>query len=187
VPATFSAILTLAACSLLECRDMLGSRCDPYRLRLPEAEGVYRPTGPRTTRSTMTIAHGLRCPRDLQFYRAAKATSKVGHRLPPLSSFVIGSKRKRTFQHYVNEPIGAPIPGQLHHRSGTRWISRVDQRGISDLKLARWLKGQTWLRRPVPTNMSPLANLVRSTARDVAKSMGHDLRRCSIMRGLAWR
>src|SRR6266516_61365 len=91
VPAAFPAILPLAEFSLLERREVLGSRCDPYRLRLPEAEGVYGPARPRATRTAMTIAHLFRCPRHLQFYCAAKAASKVRHWLPPSSSFVIAA------------------------------------------------------------------------------------------------
>jgi hypothetical protein len=94
VPAAFPAILTLAEFSPLERRDVLGSQCDPHRLRLPQAEGVYRPARPRATRTAMTIAHRFRCPRHLQFYCAAKAASKVRQWLPPSSSFVIAASAK---------------------------------------------------------------------------------------------
>ena len=59
VSAALRAILALAELRLLKLRDMFGTRFDPHRIRLPEAEGVDRPAGPRTARPAMTVAYGL--------------------------------------------------------------------------------------------------------------------------------
>jgi hypothetical protein len=111
VPAAFHAILTLAEFSLLKCRDMLGSRCDPHRFRLPEAEGVYKPVGPRTTRSTMTIAHGLRCPPRPPVLLRRKS-SFLSERWAFSFEFVrdIGSKREGHSDITLTNQIGAPHP-----------------------------------------------------------------------------
>ena len=79
VTAAFLAILTLAEGSLLECCDVLGPGFDLHCFRLPETEGIYRPAGPRATRTAMTIAHALGRSSDLNLNCAAKTFSNVAH------------------------------------------------------------------------------------------------------------
>jgi hypothetical protein len=58
--AALRAILALAELRYLKHHEMFRTRFDPHGVRLPEAEGVHGPAGPRTTRPAVTIAHGLR-------------------------------------------------------------------------------------------------------------------------------
>ena len=94
VPAAFRAIPALAELGLLKRRNMLVPRRDLHGLRLPEAEGIHRPAGPRTTRTAMTVAHGLRCTSDLQPNGSAKASSQMSH--PPSFQLRSSAVRQQT-------------------------------------------------------------------------------------------
>src|SRR4051794_4179960 len=77
--AALRAVLALAHRSLLERRDVLRSRGDPHRFRLPQGERIYRSAGPRTAGTAVAIAHSFRRARDLDFDRTAKTASSVLH------------------------------------------------------------------------------------------------------------
>src|SRR5690242_15335966 len=86
VAAALRTILALTELGPLERRDMLGSGRDPHSLRLPEAEGGHRCSGPRTARPAMAITHALGRSGDFDFDRSAKATSKMSHMIVSLKS-----------------------------------------------------------------------------------------------------
>ena len=82
VTTALPAVLALAERRLLESRNMLGSRFDLDRLRLPEAEGVDRPARPRATGTAMTITHGLGRTPDHKSDGSAKTASGLIHLFP---------------------------------------------------------------------------------------------------------
>ena len=71
------AVLALAQRRLLKGRDVLGAFGEPYRLRLPQREGIDRCGRPRPARGAMAITHGDRRTGDLELDRSAKAASAM--------------------------------------------------------------------------------------------------------------
>src|SRR6516162_3391735 len=79
VAAAFGAILPLAELGFLKHSDVFHAGRDPYRVGLPEAEGVDRAARPRPAGTAMTIAHGLRRTGDLDLDSSAKAFASQFH------------------------------------------------------------------------------------------------------------
>src|SRR5258708_2799537 len=71
--AALTAIFTLAQRRLGKGLDVLGAFGDAHGFRLPQAEGIHRPTGPRAAGAAMAIAHRRGFARDLDRDRATEA------------------------------------------------------------------------------------------------------------------
>src|SRR6185369_2787778 len=105
--AALRAVLALAHRRLLERRNMLRPRRDPYRFRLPQGERVYRPAGPRTAGTAMAITHPFRRTRDLDFDRSAKTASGMFHD----SSVSLQTIEKVVRLIWARETASKPAPG----------------------------------------------------------------------------